>query len=86
MTLDSAPQMGFEVQPIHGPLVHVLAVEREGVGAGFLGPIHGDVGQAQQGFGIGAVVGINADADRGADLVTSRAFQVSVTPSTSSAP
>ena len=62
-------QAGFNAHALLHALVHVLAVEGDaavGVGVVALGPFHRDVGQRQQGFGVVAVLRVDADADAGA--------------------
>jgi len=62
-------QVGFDAHARQHALVHVMAVKGDAAGvvvAVLLGAEHRDVGQAQQGFGLGAILRIDADADAGA--------------------
>ena len=48
--------------PLEGALAHLGGEEAVGVLAFLLGPVHREVGVAQQRVGVGAVLGVDADA------------------------
>ena len=65
---DGAAQARLERQPLHGAALHVVRAELVRVAARFLGAVHRAVGVAQQRLRVGAVVGIERDADAGGDF------------------
>src|SRR5690606_13549598 len=62
-TVQRPPQAVLQVQPLGGLAVHVVDIELEGIPPVLLGMVHGDIGVLDQRFGVGTVIGPDADAD-----------------------
>ena len=60
--LEGHPQAVEEQHALEGALAHLRGEEAVGVLAFLLRPVHREVGVAQQRVGVGAVVGVDADA------------------------
>ena len=60
--LEGAPQAVEQQHPLERALAHLRREEAVGVLALLLGSVHGEVGVAQQRVGVGAVLGVDADA------------------------
>ena len=71
MALERAPEIGLELQPFDGAIVHGRVEQRVAAAASRFRPVHRDVGVADEivaGLGAGAADG-NADARAGEHLV-----------------
>jgi hypothetical protein len=65
--LQRAPEVAFQAQAVHRPRIHLGPVEARVIAAGFLGPVHRDVGALDQQFGGAGVARIHRDAGAAAD-------------------